>query len=138
VRSFRFDPDADLIRVGAFVAGRAARRRVRLALDTASTTTILTPEIVALLGYDERDFGRRTVIRSAIGDEPGHLLEVQRFTALGLSIGDFTVHAHALPAGYDIDGLLGLSFLRHLVVELRCAEGLIRVERVASVGALNS
>ncbi|HVV87369.1 MAG TPA: retropepsin-like aspartic protease [Kofleriaceae bacterium] len=134
MRSVRFDPDADLIRVGAFVAGRSERRAARLALDTASSTTILTPEFVTLLGYDQRDVGRRTVIRSAIGSEPGYLLQVKRFTALGLSIADLTVHAHSLPAGYDIDGLLGLSFLRHFNLELRIAEGLSRVERAVPVG----
>jgi hypothetical protein len=52
---------------------------------------------------------------------------VERFTALGFSMPDFTVHAHALPAGHDIDGLLGLSFLRHFHLELLFPAGIIRI-----------
>jgi hypothetical protein len=129
VTSYRFDPDADLVRVLAFVTGKSARRSARLALDTASSTTILTPELVTYLGYGERDLVRRTVIRSAIGDEPGYLLTVARFTALGFSILNFTVHAHALPPGHDIDGLLGLSFLRHFHLEILFPEGVVRMSR---------
>lgn len=37
MRSFRFDPAGDLIRVEAVVVGPATRARVRLAFDTGST-----------------------------------------------------------------------------------------------------
>jgi hypothetical protein len=129
VKAFPFDPAADLIVVTAVVAGRSRPVAVRLALDTASTTTILTPAVIARLGYGEQDLLRRTIIRSALGDEPGYLLEVKRFTSLGFSIADFQVHAHALPPGHGIDGLLGLSFLRHFHIELRFFDGVIRIDR---------
>ena len=48
---------------------------------------------------------------------------VPRFRALGFELRDFRVDAHDLPEGFDIDGLLGLSFLRQLNYEVRSGEG---------------
>ena len=39
------------------------------------------------------------------------------------------IYAQDLPSGWDIDGLLGLSFLRHLNYEVRSLEGRILAER---------
>ena len=129
--SLRFNPDGDLIRVPAVVAGNGRRTNVRLAFDTGSTETLLMPHVIALLGYGEQDAIRRTVIRGPCGSEPGYILRVGRFTALGFSILDFVVHAHDLPADHGIDGLLGLSFLRHFNDEIRSVEGIIKIERAA-------
>jgi len=41
------------------------------------------------------------------------------------------VHVHHLPEGIGIDGLLGLSFLRHFNDEVRSQEGRICIDRVA-------
>jgi hypothetical protein len=40
-------------------------------------------------------------------------------------------HVHDLPDGIGIDGLLGLSFLRHFNYEVRSQEGRICIDRVA-------
>jgi hypothetical protein len=40
------------------------------------------------------------------------MLRVQRFESLGFGFDDFLIHVHGLPAGFGIDGLLGLSFLK--------------------------
>jgi hypothetical protein len=44
---------------------------------------------------------------------------------------NLSVHAHDLPEGFGIHGLLGLGFLRHFNYEIRSREGRIRVERAA-------
>ena len=108
-----FDPAADLIRVIATVwNARGQWREVTLALDTGSSATMVTPDVTDALGYGARGGLKRTVIRSAIGDEPGYMMKVARFEALGFAVDDFPMHVHDLPDGHDIDGLLGLSFLR--------------------------
>jgi hypothetical protein len=130
VRVVRFDPTASLIVVRAFVWGSDSKREVRLALDTAASETLVTPEILDDLGYSPRDGEAITTIRSAVAREPGYLLRVVRFRALGYEFADFRVHAHDLPETVGIDGLLGLNFLRHFNYEIRSAEGRIRCERV--------
>ena len=70
------------------------------------------------------------MIRSAIGSEPGYLLRVSKLRCLGHELRDFSVHAHDLPEGIGIDGLLGLSFLRQFNYEIRSGEGRILVARI--------
>ena len=58
------------------------------------------------------------------------MIRVARFACLGHQQSDFRIHAHDLPDGWSIDGLIGLSFLRLLNYEIRSQEGRILVERV--------
>ena len=71
------------------------------------------------------------MIRSAVGREQGYMIRVARFTCLGHQSTGFRVHAHDLPEGWGIDGLIGLSFLRDLNYEVRSREGRILVERAS-------
>jgi hypothetical protein len=56
---------------------------------------------------------------------------VDHFASLGFGFDDFLVHVHDLPAGFGIDGLLWLSFLKRFNYEIRSVEGRIRVEIAA-------
>lgn len=104
--------------------------QLNLALDTGSEQTLIVPEMLDGIGYSARDGDAITVIRSAIGQEPGYLLRVERFRCLGHEAKEFRVHAHDLPEGIGIDGLLGLSFLRQFNYEVRSGEGRILVTRL--------
>ena len=68
-------------------------------------------------------------MRSAVGREEGYLIRVGSFVCLGHEMTDYQVHAHDLPEGWGIEGLLGLTFLRQLNYEIRSLEGRILVER---------
>ena len=127
----RFDPDDDLILVKARVSGSHGSRRLTLALDTAASHTHVTPDIIDELGYSPAEGETITSVRSAIGKEPGYMLRVQRFESLGFGFDNFLIHIHDLPAGFGIDGLLGLSFLKRFNYEVRSTEGRILVERAA-------
>jgi len=69
-------------------------------------------------------------MRSAVGREEGYMIRVSRFVCLGYHEVDFRIHAHDLPEGWGIHGLVGLSFLRQLNYEIRSREGRILAERV--------
>jgi hypothetical protein len=131
VKVRRFNPDDDLIIVRARVFGRHGERRLNLAFDTAASHTHILPDIIDELGYSPVQGEKITSVTSAIGKETGYMLQVRRFQALGFGFDDFSVHVHDLPTGIGLDGLLGLSFLRHFNYEIRSAEGRIVVERVA-------
>jgi hypothetical protein len=126
----RFDPAGPLIVIPGVVWGQHDRREVRLVFDPGAGETILRPDILDRLGYSPRQGEAFTKVRSAVAEEPGYLLRVIRFRALGHEFSDFRVHVHDLPEGFGIDGLLGLNFLRHFNYEVRSAEGRIRVERI--------
>jgi predicted aspartyl protease len=128
VKVRRFDPDDDLILVKARVFGRHGSRRLTLALDTAASHTHVTPDIIDELGYSPAEGEAITAVRSAIGRETGYMLRVRRFESLGFGFDDFLIHVHDLPAGFGIDGLLGLSFLKRFNYEIRSTEGRILIQ----------
>ncbi len=70
-----------------------------------------------------------------VGREQGYVLRVKQLECLGVVEQDFRVYAQDLPSGWDIDGLLGLSFLRLLNYEVRSLEGRILVERAVAPAA---
>lgn len=125
----RFDPHDSLIVVTGFISGPRRNTEARFALDTAAGETILVPEVVDRLGYSPRQGEAFTKIRSAVAEEPGYMLRIDRLRALGHELTDFRVDVHDLPEGYGIEGLLGLSFLRQFNYEVRSIEGRIHVER---------
>ena len=126
----RFDPDADLIIVPGRIWGpRGEGRRLNMVLDTGSAETVVIPEVLDELGDSARTADRITIMRSAVGREEGYLIHVQRFACLGYQFSDFQIHAHDLPEGWGIHGLVGLTFLRHFNCDLRFGEGRIAVER---------
>jgi hypothetical protein len=83
VKVTRFDPNLDLIVVTARLWGHADFAQVSLAIDTGSSETVVTPDIVDSLGYSPRDGETITTVRSAIGKEQGYTLRIARFSALG-------------------------------------------------------
>lgn len=129
----RFDTRRDLILLEGRVWGprKDTQRLLRLVLDTGAAETVIVPEVLDELGYSPRQGEAITVMRSAVGREEGYLIRVTRFSCLGHEVSDYRVHAHDLPEGWGIEGLIGLSFLRQLNYEIRSIEGRILVERAA-------
>lgn len=128
----RFDPRDSLIIVTARIWGPLGDHQVSLALDTAATQTHVVPELLDEIGYGPQNGDRITSITSAIGDEPGYMMPVTRFSALGFTLSSFRIHVHDLPETLGIQGLLGLSFLRQFNYEIRSAEGRILATPIAT------
>jgi len=128
----RFAPNDALIIVTARVWGPRGDKQLSLAFDTAATQTHVVPEFLDQIGYGPQHGDRITSITSAIGDEPGYMMPVTRFTALGFTMTNFRIHVHDLPETLGIQGLLGLSFLRQFNYEIRSAEGRIVASRTGT------
>ena len=126
-----FDKRRDLIIVPGRVWGpHGPALPLRLVLDTGAAETIIVPEVLDELGYSPREHGDQiTTMRSAVGREEGYMIRVARFACLGYHEKEYRIHAHDLPEGWGIEGLIGLTFLRMLNYEVRSVEGRIRVER---------
>ena len=126
-----FDPEGDLIIVHARLWGaQGQERELRLVVDTGAGPTIIAPDLLDELGYSARQHGEEVAsTRSIAGREQGYMLRVKQLECLGMVEQEFRVYAQDLPSGWDIDGLLGLSFLRHLNYEVRSLEGRILAER---------
>jgi len=132
VKETPFDPSKNLIIVEAAVWGPRGHTPLKLAIDTASSQTVIMPEIMDDLGFNPRDGVVITGVYSAIGKEQGYLLKVPRFSTLGFTITDFPVHVFDLADRYGIDGLVGLNFLRRYNYTVRSAEGRMLVEEIAA------
>jgi aspartyl protease family protein len=130
----RFNRKLDLIIVHARVWSPRSGRRLRLALDTGSSDTVVSPDLVEKLGYSVRDGEDIMTVRSATGKEQGWSLRVKRFSALGFAVPDYRLHVFDLATGDDIDGLIGLSFLDQFNYEVRSIEGRLRVARADLIG----
>lgn len=128
----RFDPSDTLIIITARIWGPLGDDQVSLAFDTAATQTHVVPEFLDQIGYGPQHGDRITSITSAIGDEPGYMMPVTRFSALGFTLTNFRIHVHDLPDTLGIQGLLGLSFLKQFNYEIRSAEGRILTTRIAN------
>lgn len=126
-----FEDLGGLMVVDAKVFGPRGDQDLRLVVDTGATVTLIAPEILNAVGYSVRDHAGITTIRSAVATERGYLQRVSMFRALGHERPGFLLHAHDLPDGYGIDGLLGVDFLNQFNYEVRPRERRIRVAPLA-------
>ena len=135
MKETRFDPAGDLLIVHARLWGpRGGKQaRLRLAIDTGATHTLVLPGIIDELGYSPRDADAITTVRAALGKEQGYLLRVSRFEALGFALPDFPLHVFDMADGVDHHrGVAGIATdALVLVVGARIGERQIVADGVA-------
>ena len=128
--SSSFARERELIIVEAEVVGPTGRTtEARLVLDTGAAVTTLVPRVIERIGYTQRDSFKKAKVHTAIGEEHGYWLRVAELTVLGVTTPNFA--PTVFPLGHkDIDGLVGMNFLRHFNFEIRPADRQILVELV--------
>jgi len=114
----RLDPQADLIVVYAEVFGRKRSRILRMALDTGATYLMLPVDVVQFLGYDLKKLKTRINLTTASGTVQAPLIVLQRVKVLGKEARRVEAVCRDLPPGSTVDGLLGLSFLKHFDMDV--------------------
>jgi clan AA aspartic protease (TIGR02281 family) len=126
-----FSRNRELILVDAEVVGRSGRTtQARLVVDTGSAATTLTPSVVKRIGYSRKDAYKDATVTTAIGEERGYWLHVAQLDVLGIATPNFAVTV--FPLGHqNLDGLVGMNFLRHFNFEIRPVEQLIQLELIA-------
>lgn len=126
--SFRFDPHQGLIIVRTVLKGPAGEAIVRLALDTGATYTLINVGLLVAIGCDPAAVTDRVEVTTGSGVEYAPRVPVDRIRALGHERAAFPVLAHTLPPSADIDGLLGLDFMRGLTLTVEFRTGELRLE----------
>ena len=109
---FSFNPDKGLIIVRAELEGPSGAAILRLALDTGATGTLINDGMLVSVGYDPALAQDRVQVTTGSGVEFAPLIRVSKLVALGHERTDFAVLCHTLPPSANVDGLLGLDFLR--------------------------
>jgi len=117
MNKFNFKYLGDLIIISGVIYGEntAIPRKLILALDTASTKTILQPENADLIGYSEKDKIRDVGITTGSKTEKGYELKISKLDCLGYEWNKPSLIIKKLPfALYFIDGLIGLDFFQSI------------------------
>jgi predicted aspartyl protease len=123
--SFPFNPRHGLILVQAEVEGPSGLIRLRLALDTGATTTIIDPSLLIAIGYDPNSVQNRVPVTTGSAVVTAPLLPVIRMRALGQERLNFQLLSHSLPPSAGVDGLLGLDFLRGRLLTVDFTNGVL-------------
>ncbi len=125
--SLPFDPAEGLIVVPTRLWGPAGDTVIRLALDTGATYSMVSWDLLVLLGYDPAIVPERLHVTTASAVEFAPRIAVERVQALGQERRGFQVLCHTLPPSAAVDGVLGLDFFRgqRLTIDLR--RGLVTV-----------
>ena len=103
---------------------------IPVVLDTGASLTIVATDIMAQLGYDPANprFGRQRIITGS-GIEYAPRTTVRSATAIGQKVANLEVLCHDLPSESGVDGLLGLSFLKHFKLTIRFRKGIIDLNK---------
>ncbi len=123
--SFPFQPLQGLIIVKTEVTGVHGNAVLRLALDTGATGTLVNVQPLVAIGYDPAKTPDHVKVTTGSAVEFVPRINVLKLTALGISQYDFPVLCHTLPASADIDGLLGLDFIRGRILTIDFQSGQI-------------
>jgi hypothetical protein len=116
--SHAFNAKHRAIFVFAEASGPTGTINLKLALDTAATTSVIALANLIHLGFDPtQPFQKlRMTTGSAVGIVP--VFALTRLSALGHHRFVFPVVGHTLPPGSGVDGLLALDFLRNQVLTI--------------------
>jgi predicted aspartyl protease len=123
-----FNPQRGLIVLTARLYGPVGDRAVRVALDTGASATIISTQILTLIGYDPATLPHTVQMTTGSGVEFAPRLTIDKLEALGQERLSFPIIAHTLPASAAIDGLLGLDFFRNqeLTIDFRTGQITLR------------
>ena len=95
--SFPFDPRQGLVILWAELFGPSGRVRLRLALDTGATGTMINVGHLIAVGYDPALANDRVQVTTGSGVEYVPRVQVSRFKFLGQERALFPILGHTLP-----------------------------------------
>ena len=92
---------------------------LKMVLDTGATSTHISKRVLGLVGYGDSMFKLDAKESFAVvGKYTAQTCEIKRLEALGISFGKRTVKVWEPPAGYHIDGIVGMDLIRYFNIEI--------------------
>jgi clan AA aspartic protease (TIGR02281 family) len=124
------DPQSPVIAVDITLESEGGiKRRIRVALDTGATYTMIPWEIAEALGYKPEMSKEKVTLITASGVETAPLIEIKKIKFLGEGLDNVPVVCHDLPPKSYVTGLLGSSFLRHFRITIDYPKGIFEISR---------
>jgi predicted aspartyl protease len=127
--SLSFDPSQGLVVVAAQIYGSSGDVIARLALDTGATATMVSWDLLVLVGCDPGSVQERIQVTTGSGVEYAPRILVPRMRCLETERKDFPVLCHTLPPTAMVDGLLGLDYMRGSRLEVDFKKGIIELQK---------
>ena len=125
---FHFDTEAAVIILPVLLSGKGrSRQKIRMALDTGATYTMIPWKTAEILGLAPEISKDRIDIITASGMEKSPLLKLDSMMVLGKKIENVKVVVHDLPSKSCVDGLLGLNSLCELKLKIDFDSGVIEI-----------
>jgi len=119
----QLDPRAPVVVLPVELRGDAAIRFVDMVLDTGATYVVVPWHLAQALGYDPEGSNRRANLTTASSVEMAPLINLRSVRALSQKVENVDTVCLNLPLGSRAEGLLGLSFLRRLNLDLHFRSG---------------
>jgi len=119
---------APIIVLKPLLFGPDGKCRVEMALDTGATFTMIPWDISEHLGYDPVSVSERIIIHTASTIEKLPIITLERMRVFDVEVKNIKVVVHDLPPKSRVDGLLGLSFLKHFDINLHFKKGSLEFE----------
>ena len=125
---FRFNIKTPVIILSVLLEGSSkSKQKIRMALDTGATYTMIPWKTAELLGLEPELSKERIEIITASAVEKAPLVTVKSMITLGKRIEGVDVVVHDLPPKSYVDGLLGLKSLVELELKVDFNEGTLEV-----------
>ena len=121
----RLDIPITLRRVG--IRGPISVREVDMILDTGAVYTVLAWDVAKDIGYDPAVSEHRTPIITANGVIEAPVITVESIELVDLRADAIDVVCHDIPEIAGIEGLLGLSFLKHFRTLIDYTAGILEI-----------
>lgn len=120
-----FDPAAEAIWVPAHLFGPEGESiLILLVFDTGTPVTTINPEILKAVGFRKKKHARgKARFLGVVENKTCPLYPVPRLTVFGRSVDSLRVAACVLDKDHEVDGILGLDFIRKLVILLDFQNG---------------
>lgn len=125
-----FDPTSPIIEVDITLEGEGGtKRRIKVALDTGATYTMIPWEIAEALGYKPEIPKEKVTLITASGVESAPIIVIKKIKFLDEYLSDVPVVCHDLPPKSYVVGLLGGSFLKHFKVTIDYLKGTLEISK---------
>lgn len=108
--------------------GPAASRQVDMVLDTGAIYTAISWDTAKDLGYDPAGSPERVPVITANGVIEVPKLHIQQVAFRELAVKELEVICHDIPELAEIEGLIGLSFLKHFQLILDFKTGVLEIK----------
>ncbi len=125
---FRFDTKVPVIILTILLEGQgSSKQKIKVALDTGATYTMIPWEIAEILGLEPELSKERVEIITASGVEKAPLVTLKSIVVLGKRIERVEAIVHDLPPKSYVDGLLGIKSLVELKLKIDFEQGILEV-----------